>query len=77
MIRFINICFSGAIAVLQDYQEINRLWQILASGITGRKTVDAIIAIFNIENNYSLLFPEKDVLPVVKYLGLIAVLAYG
>jgi len=39
-------------------------------GITVRKTADVIIATFCIENNYSLLFTDKDFLPFVDYLGL-------
>lgn len=43
-------------------------------GITIRKTVDVIIATFCIENEYSLLFSDKDFIPFVEYLGLNAVL---
>ncbi|MCY7285094.1 MAG: PIN domain nuclease [Cyanobacteria bacterium CAN_BIN43] len=39
-------------------------------GITVRKTADVIIATFCIENNYALLFADKDFLPFVEYLGL-------
>jgi len=39
-------------------------------GITVRKTADVIIATFCIENNYLLLFTDKDFLPFVDYLGL-------
>jgi predicted nucleic acid-binding protein len=39
-------------------------------GVTVRKTADVIIATFCIENNYSLLFADKDFLPFVEYLGL-------
>ena len=39
-------------------------------GITIAKTNDVIIATFCIENNYSLLFSDKDFVPFVNYLGL-------
>lgn len=42
-------------------------------GITIRKTNDVIIATFCLENNYYLLFSDKDFLPFVKQLGLNAV----
>jgi predicted nucleic acid-binding protein len=42
-------------------------------GITIRKTIDAIIATFCIENGHSLLFCDKDFMPFVEYLGLVAV----
>ncbi|MCU0549540.1 MAG: PIN domain nuclease [Leptolyngbya sp. Prado105] len=44
-------------------------------GITIRKTADVIIATFCIEQNYSLLFADKDFLPFVEHLGLNAVQA--
>ena len=42
-------------------------------GTTIRKTADVIIATFCIDNNFSLLFSDKDFLPFVEYLGLKAV----
>lgn len=39
-------------------------------GITIRKTNDVIIATFCLENNYSLLFSDKDFIPFVKHFGL-------
>lgn len=39
-------------------------------GITIRKTADIIIATFCIENDFPLLFSDKDFLPFVKHLGL-------
>ncbi len=39
-------------------------------GITIRKTTDVIIATFCIENNYTLLFSDRDFLPFVEHLGL-------
>lgn len=41
-------------------------------GITIRKTVDVIIASFCIENNFPLLFADKDFLPFVKHLRLVS-----
>ncbi len=42
-------------------------------GITIRKTADVIIATFCIENNFPLLFSDKDFVPFVEHLGLKAV----
>lgn len=41
-------------------------------GITIRKTIDVVIATCCIENRYPLLFQDKDFLPFVKHLGLMA-----
>ena len=39
-------------------------------GITVRSTMDVIIATFCIENNFSLLFRDKDFIPFVDHLNL-------
>ena len=41
-------------------------------GLTVRKTADVVIATFCIENNYPLLFSDKNFIPFVNFLGLIA-----
>ena len=41
-------------------------------GITIRKTNDVIIATFCIENNFPLLFSDRDFIPFVEHLGLIS-----
>lgn len=43
-------------------------------GITVRKTVDVIIATFCIEHDLPLLFSDRDFMPLVKHLGLTAVI---
>lgn len=43
-------------------------------GITIRKTADIMIASFCIDNKIPLLFSDRDFVPFVKYLDLIAVL---
>lgn len=43
-------------------------------GITIRKTTDIIIATFCIDNQFPLLFSDRDFIPFVKYLNLISVL---
>jgi predicted nucleic acid-binding protein len=43
-------------------------------GITIRKTIDVMIATFCIEQKHALLFTDKDFLPFVEYLGLVAVM---
>ena len=44
-------------------------------GLTIRKTTDVIIATFCIENRLPLLFSDRDFIPFVDHLGLIAALA--
>jgi predicted nucleic acid-binding protein len=41
-------------------------------GITVRKTIDVMIATFCIENGHELLFSDKDFVPFVEHLGLMA-----
>ncbi len=43
-------------------------------GITIRKTTDIIIATFCIDNQFPLLFSDRDFLPFVKYLNLASVI---
>ena len=43
-------------------------------GITIRKTTDIIIATFCIDNQFPLLFSDREFIPFVKYLNLISVL---
>ena len=43
-------------------------------GITIRKTTDIIIATFCIDNQFPLLFSDRDFIPFVKYLNLTSVL---
>jgi len=42
-------------------------------GITIRKTTDIIIATFCIDNQFPLLFSDRDFIPFVKHLSLIPV----
>jgi predicted nucleic acid-binding protein len=39
-------------------------------GVTIRKTIDTVIATHCIENDYPLLFSDKDFQPFIRYLGL-------
>ena len=45
-------------------------------GVTIRKTADVIIATFCVENNFPLLFADRDFLPFVKHLGLRSALTH-
>lgn len=48
-----------------------RNYRILrANGVTVRKTIDTLIATYCIENNYPLLFSDRDFNPFVEHLGL-------
>ncbi len=41
-----------------------------ANGVTVRKTIDTLIATYCIENDYALLFSDRDFNPFVEHLGL-------
>ena len=41
-----------------------------ARGVTVRKTIDTVIATRCIEDNYALLYSDKDFDPFVRHLGL-------
>ena len=43
-----------------------------SNGITVRKTIDTLIATCCIENDYTLLYSDRDFDPFVEYLGLIS-----
>ncbi|MBU0559929.1 MAG: PIN domain nuclease [Bacteroidetes bacterium] len=63
-----NICGKEiAIQSAKNYRYLRKM------GITVRKTIDAIIATFCIENSLILLHNDKDFDPFVKYLNLTAV----
>ena len=48
-----------------------RNYRILrANGVTLRKTIDTLIATYCIENDYALLFSDRDFNPFVEHLGL-------
>ncbi len=61
---------NAAYACAENYRALRK------KGITIRKTADVIIATFCIENNFPLLFSDKDFLPFVEHLGLRTVAAY-
>lgn len=60
---------KNAIKVADNYRALRK------RGITIRKTADAIIATYCIEEKCSLLFNDKDFLPFIKHLGMRSVLA--
>jgi predicted nucleic acid-binding protein len=51
-------------------QAARNYWILRANGVTVRKTIDTLIATYCIENNYALLFGDRDFNPFVDYLGL-------
>jgi predicted nucleic acid-binding protein len=55
---------ARAIKVAEHYRALRR------HGITVRKTTDAVIATFCIEQRMSLLYADRDFDPFVEYLGL-------
>jgi len=59
----------NAIKVADNYRVLRK------RGITIRKTADAIIATYCIEEKCSLLFNDRDFLPFIKHLGMRSVLA--
>jgi hypothetical protein len=50
----------------------NHFRSLRKRGVTVRKTADVVIATFCIDNNYPLLFSDKDFIPFMNFLGLIA-----
>ncbi|NJM75302.1 MAG: PIN domain nuclease [Acaryochloridaceae cyanobacterium RU_4_10] len=52
----------------------NHFRALRKQGITIRKTIDVMIATFCIEHKHALLFADKDFLPFVEHLGLVAVI---
>ena len=61
---------SAVYACAENYRALRK------KGITIRKTADVIIATFCIENNFLLLFSDRDFLPFVEHLGLRSALTY-
>lgn len=59
---------ANAIKCAENYRALRK------RGVTVRKTIDVFIATYCIENNRPLLFQDKDFLPFVEELGLVAVL---
>jgi predicted nucleic acid-binding protein len=55
-------------------KSVNNFRALRKQGITIRKTIDVMIATFCIEQRHALLFADKDFLPVVEHLGLVAVM---
>ena len=55
---------TAALKCAENYRVLRK------KGITIRKTADVIIASFCIENDFTLLFADKDFQPFVKHLGL-------
>lgn len=55
---------NAAYACADNYRVLRK------KGITVRKSADVIIATFCIENNFPLLFSDKDFIPFVEHLGL-------
>lgn len=53
-------------------KSVNHFRSLRKRGVTVRKTADVVIATFCIENNYPLLFSDKDFIPFMNFLGLIA-----
>ena len=53
-----------ALKTAQNYRLLRK------KGITIRKTIDIIIGTFCNENNFTLLYSDRDFDPLVKYLGL-------
>ena len=53
-----------AVQAARNYRKLRRL------GVTVRKTIDTVIATWCIENNFDLLYSDRDFEPFVKHLGL-------
>lgn len=59
---------ANAIRSAENYRALRK------KGITVRKTIDAIIATWCIENGCPLLFDDRDFIPFVDHLGLVPAL---
>lgn len=59
---------NAAMKSAENYRKLRK------KGITIRKTADVIIASFCIENDFPLLFSDKDFMPFVKHLHLQSVI---
>lgn len=59
---------SAAIHCADNYRTLRR------KGVTVKKNADLIIATFCIDNDFPLLFADRDFLPFVEHLGLKAAL---
>ena len=57
---------ARAVRVAENYRTLRK------KGVTIRKTTDTIIATFCIEERIPLLFSDKDFVPFVEHLGLLA-----
>lgn len=55
---------TAALKCAENYRSLRK------KGITIRKTADVIIASFCIENDFALLYSDKDFQPFVKHIGL-------
>lgn len=55
---------GNAIQAARNYRTLR------ANGVTVRKTIDTLIATYCIENDYALLFSDRDFDPFVDYLSL-------
>lgn len=53
-----------AVQAALNFQELRRL------GVTVRKTIDTLIATRCIEDDYPLLFSDRDFIPFIEHLGL-------
>lgn len=67
LLTFPVFTLGGATLAVQSARNYRLLRQ---RGITIRKTVDCLIATFVIENDYTLLYQDRDFDPFVIHLGL-------
>ena len=58
------------VGVALSLKSVENFRVLRKQGITIRKTIDTMIATFCIENNFSLLYSDKDFQPFQQILGL-------
>ena len=69
---FLSLALLPLLEVSNPWKAADNYRQLRRKGITVRKTIDGIIATACIEANLPLLFSDRDFMPYVEHLGLVA-----
>ena len=69
---FLSLALLPLLEGSNPWKAADNYRQLRRKGITVRKTIDGIIATACIEANLPLLFSDRDFIPYVEHLGLVA-----
>ena len=69
---FLSLALLPLLEGSNPWKAADNYRQLRRKGITVRKTIDGIIATACIEANLPLLFSDRDFMPYVEHLGLVA-----